>query len=58
MRQKSKLGYRHAELGAVKVRKLGILRPAYYSFSLSSLFSGKGKRKIHSSFFLLLQYFG
>ena len=40
MRQKSKLGYRHAELGAVKVRKLGILRPAYYSFSLSSLFSG------------------
>ena len=56
--QKSKLGYRREELGAVKVGKLGILRPAHCSFSLSSLFSGKGKRKIHSSFFLLLQHFG
>ena len=47
--QKSKLRYRHAEIRAVKVKKLGMLRPALCS--LSSLFSGKGKKS--SVLFLL-----
>ena len=51
MGQKSKLSYRHSELGAVKVKKTRSVQ-AGSLFSLSSLFSGKGKRKTHSSFFL------
>lgn len=52
-RLKSKLRYRHAELGAVKVRKrkqLGMVRPDAL-FSLSSLLSGKGKEKTSFLFF-------
>ena len=51
--QKSNLSYRHAKLEAVKVKKKktrnvsGMLTVLLYS-----LFSGKGKRKTHSSFFL------
>ena len=48
--KKSKLSYRHAELWAVKVKKLGIFRPAHYSFYLL-LFSGKGEKKTRSSCF-------
>ena len=54
--QKSKLSYRHVELGAVKAKKnknkkqLGMFRPAHTSLSI--LFLGKRKRKTHSSFFL------
>ena len=52
--QKSKLSYRHVELGAVKEKKkkkqLGMFRPAHTSLSI--LFLGKRKRKTHSSFFL------
>ena len=51
--QESKLSYRYAELGAVKVKELGMFRPAHCSLYhfCSSLFSGKGKEKSHSSFF-------
>ena len=49
--QKRKLSCRHSELGAVKVKKK---RQEIRTSSLFSLFlfSGKGKRKTHSSFFL------
>ena len=32
--QKSKFSYRHAELRAVKVKKLGMFRPAYHCLDL------------------------
>ena len=43
----------YAELGAVKVKELGMFRPAHHSLYhfCSSLFSGKRKEKSHSSFF-------
>ena len=55
--QKSKLSYRHVELGAVKAKKKQKQKTtrnvqACSHFSLSILFLGKRKRKTHSSFFL------
>ena len=41
--QKSKLSYRHLELGAIKVKKLGMLRPTHYFFIFFVF--GKGKEK-------------
>ena len=51
--QKSKLNYRHAELGAAKVKGKTKTKDVQGGslFSLSSLFSGKGKRKTNSFFF-------
>ena len=48
--RKSKLSYRHAELGAVKVKKLGMFRPAHCSLYL--LCSQGRERKNPSLFFL------
>ena len=48
--QESKLSYRYAELGAVKVKELGMFRPAYCS--LYFLCSQERERgKTHSFFF-------
>ena len=43
MGQKSKLIYRHSELGAVKAKKLGMFRPSHCSLYL--LYSQEKKRK-------------
>ena len=47
--QKSKLTYRHAELGAVKVKNKGMFRPAHCSFYL--LCSQERKESISFLFF-------
>jgi hypothetical protein len=49
--QKSKLTYRHAELGAVKVKNKGMFRPAHCSFYLL-LSQERERKKPHFSFFL------
>ena len=52
-RKANKLSYRHSELGAVKVKKTRNVQPCSL-FSLSSLFSGKGKKITHPSPFFFL----
>ena len=51
--QKSKLSHRHAELGAVKVKKkkLGMFRPAHSSLYLLCSYE-RGRKEPHFSFFL------
>ena len=47
--QKSKLTYRHAELGSVKVRKVRMFRPAHCSLYLH--YSQERKQKTYFIFF-------
>ena len=50
--QKCKLSHRHSELGSVKGKKKNRNVQSCPLFSLYSLFSGKGRKKTYSSFFL------
>ena len=53
--RKSKLSYRHAELGAVKVKKLGMFRPAYHCLDLLCSQEWERKKLIPLFFFSLQQ---